>query len=194
MRARRTVAALLGLGLAGCLLALGGCGSTLESQPISPSSLESFIAVRGYPVYWLGNGFAGLSVSEVQRDRGGAYAVQYGNCAQGGQATCLAPLAIVTSPENSFVAHGAHAVQASTLRGARALISEAGKTIEVPTGAVVVSVRADSAALARAAAAHLVPINEVGVPDAPLPPALPATSFATAPLPTQLQSSASTSR
>ncbi len=181
------------LGLGACALVTTGCGSTLENQPIAPSSLESFIAVRGYPVYWLGNSFAHLSVSEVQRDRGGAYAVQYGDCAKGGQATCLAPLAIVTSPENSFVAHGANGVRSGRLRDVSALTSEEGKTIEIPTGAVVVSIRADSAPLARAAAAAIAPINEIGLPGSPLPKALPATSFSTAPLPTQLRTSASSS-
>jgi hypothetical protein len=189
--APRRVIALLGSGA--CALAVSACGSTLENQPIAPSSLESFIAVRGYPVYWLGNSFAHLSVSEVQRDRGGAYAVQYGDCAKGGQATCLAPLAIVTSPENSFVAHGANGVRTGHLRNVGALTSEEGKTIEIPTGAVVVSIRADSAPLARAAAAAIAPINEIGVPGSPLPKALPATGFSTAPLPTQLQTSVSSS-
>lgn len=191
MTAPRRVIALLGSGA--CALAVSACGSTLENQPIAPSSLESFIAVRGYPVYWLGNSFAHLSVSEVQRDRGGAYAVQYGDCAKGGQATCLAPLAIVTSPENSFVAHGANGVRTGHLRNVGALTSEEGKTIEIPTGAVVVSIRADSAPLARAAAAAIAPINEIGVPGSPLPKALPATGFSTAPLPTQLQTSVSSS-
>jgi hypothetical protein len=179
---------------ASCAAALAGCGSTLESQPIAPSSLESFIAVREYPVYWLGNSFHGLSVSEVQRDRGGAYSVQYGNCARGGQATCLAPLAVVTSPENGFVAHGANAVRAATVRGVRALTSESGRTVELATGTVVVSIHADSAPLAAAAAHAMVPINDVGLPAGRLARALPATRFSSEPLPTQLQTSVSTSR
>jgi hypothetical protein len=56
---------------------------------------------------------------------------------------------------------------------------------------VVVSIRADSARLARSAADAIVPINGVGLPSAPLPKVLPASSFATQPLPTQLKTSSS---
>ncbi len=183
-------------GLWGCLcaVAISACGSTLEEQPVAPSTLESFIAVREYPVYWLGNTFERLSVSEVTRDSGGAYTVQYGNCVSGGQFTCTAPLSIVTSPENSFIAHGSGNFHVVRLRGVSAYSSEDGLTIEIPTGAVVVSVRADDARLARAAARAVVPINSVGLPAAPLPRALPTTRFATEPLPAQLKTSASKSR
>jgi hypothetical protein len=175
-------------------LAVVACGSTLEEQPIAPSSLESVIAVREYPVYWLGNSFHHLSVSEISRDSGGAYTVQYGSCVSGGEFTCESPLAVVTSPENSFVAHGPAGVRNLTLRHVSAFVSPDGHTIEIPTGAVVVSVRANSAALARAAARAIAPINTVGVPEAPLPKALPTSRFATEPLPLQLKTSASKSR
>jgi hypothetical protein len=195
---RRTLpvgASVLGLvWLCLCALTVAACGSTLEEQPVAPSNLESFIAVREYPVYWLGNTFAGLSVSETSRDSGGAYTVQYGNCVSGGQFTCAPPLAVVTSPENSFVAHGATGVRVARLRGVSSFTSENGLTIEIPTGAVVVSVRAENAALARAAARALVPINEVGLPAARLPKALPTTRFATQPLPAQLKTSSSQTR
>lgn len=179
-----------------CLSALAvvACGSTVEEQPVAPSTLESLIAVREYPVYWLGNTFGRMSVSEVSRDSGGAYTVQYGACLSGGQFACAAPLAIVTSPENSFVAHGPAGVRALRLRGVSAFISRDGHTIEIPTGAVVVSVRADSTELARAAARAVVPINMLGVPQAPLPKALPTSQFATEPLPTQLKTSSTKSR
>ena len=175
-------------------LAVVACGSTLEEQPIAPSSLESLIAVREYPVYWLGNSFSHLSVSEISRDSGGAYTVQYGTCLSGGQFTCESPLAIVTSPENSFVAHGPAGVHNRSLRDVSAFVSPDGHTIEIPTGAVVVSVRANSAALARAAARAIAPINTLGMPEAPLPKALPTSHFATEPLPQQLKTSASKSR
>jgi hypothetical protein len=175
-------------------LALAGCGSTLEDQPLAPSSLESLIATREYPVYWLGKSFSGLSVSEASRDRSGAYTVQYGNCIKGGQYACESPLSIVTSPENDFVAAGSAGVRVRPIRGVSSFTSEAGRAVEIPTGSVVVSIRADNAGLARAAALAIVPINGVGLPAAPLPKVLPATSFATQPLPTQLKSSASKSQ
>jgi hypothetical protein len=176
-----------------CAITVAACGSTLEEQPVAPSNLESFIAVREYPVYWLGNSFAGMSVSETSRDSGGAYTVQYGNCVSGGQFLCTSPLAIVTSPENSFIAHGSSGVRIGRIRGISSFTSEDGRTIEIPTGAVVVSVRADNAALAHAAARAIVPINAVGLPGTPLPKALPTTRFATEPLPTQLKTSSSSS-
>jgi hypothetical protein len=174
-----------------CACAVAACGSTLEEQPVNASTLESLIAVREYPVYWLGNSFGGLNVSEALRDSSGAYTVEYGNCIKGGQFSCVAPLSVVTSPENDFVAAGSAGVRVARLRGVSSFTSEAGRAVEVPTGAVVVSIRADSARLARAAAQAIVPINGVGVPSAPLPKVLPTSSFATEPLPTQLKTSSS---
>jgi hypothetical protein len=174
-------------------VAVVACGSTIEEEPVAPSTLEQLIALHEYPVYWLGNTFAHLSVSEISRDNGGAYIVQYGTCLSGGQFTCAAPLTIVTSPENSFVAHGPAGLRTLPMRGVSAFIAPDGHTIEIATGAVVVSVRADSTSLARDAARWLVPINMVGVPDAPLPKALPTSRFATQPLPGQLKTSQSKS-
>jgi hypothetical protein len=180
-----------------CGLAVVACGSTLEEQPVAANTLESLIAAREYPVYWLGNSFQHLGVSEVSRDSGGAYTVQYGSCVSGGQLGCAAALKIVTSPENSFVAHGPAGLRTVPMRAVDAFVSNDGQTVEIPTGAVVVSVRADSAALAHAAARAIVPINPidgVGLPAAPLPKPLPATDFATDPLPSQLKTSASKTR
>jgi hypothetical protein len=181
--------AVLWLGLCAC--AVAACGSTLEEQPVNTSTLESLIAVREYPVYWLGDGFRGLNLSEASRDSSGAYTVAYGNCIKGGQFSCLAPLSVVTSPENNFVASGSAGVRVTRMRGVSSFASEDGRAVEVPTGAVVVSIRADSARLARAAAETIVPINGLGLPSAPLPKVLPASSFATQPLPTQLKTSSS---
>jgi hypothetical protein len=183
-----------GLCLCLCALVVAGCGSTLEDQPLAPSNLESLIAIREYPVYWLGKRFAGLSVSEASRDRSGAYTVQYGNCIKGGQYACESPLSIVTSPENDFVAAGSSGVRVRPIRGVSSFASEAGRAVEVPTGQVVVSIRAENAALAGAAALAIVPINVVGVPAAPLPKVLPTSSFATQPLPTQLKTPSSKSQ
>jgi hypothetical protein len=175
-------------------LAVVACGTTIEEQPVAPSTLESLIAVREYPVYWLGNSFGHLSVSEVSRDSGGAYTVQYGTCVSGGQFACAPPLEIITSPENSFVAHGPAGLRTVAMRGVSVFVSHDGHTIEIPTGAVIVSVRADSAVLARDAARAIAPINALGVPEEPLPRALPSSRFATEPLPQQLKTSASKSR
>jgi len=192
LRLGASALALLGLSLS--TLAVVACGRTVEERPVAPSTLESLIAVREYPVYWLGNSFDHLSVSEVSRDSGGAYTVQYGTCLSGGQFTCESQLAIVTSPENSFVAHGPAGVRSVSVRDVDAFVSPDGDTIEIPTGAVVVSVRASSSALAHAAARSIVPINTLGLPEQPLPKALPTSHFATEPLPQQLKTSSSKSR
>jgi hypothetical protein len=177
-----------------CGLAVVACGNTLEEEPVAANTLESLIAVHEYPVYWLGNSFDRLSVSEVSHDSGGAYTVQYGNCVSGGQFTCAAALSIVTSPENSFIARGPAGLRTVPMRMVSAFVSRDGHTIELPTGAVVVSVRADTAGLARAAARAIVPINGVGLPGSSLPRALPSSDFATEPLPSQLKTSASKTR
>jgi len=176
------------LSLAGlCALALSACGDTLQVQPISHSALESLL-VAPHPVYWLGGSFNGLAVTEATRDPGGAYSVQYGNCAEGGQATCVPPLRVVSSPDNSFLPVGTLTHTGRIVRGVPAVLARGGRAIEIPTGEVVVDIYAQEAALAAAAAQMLVPINRIGAPGAPLPPRLPISAFATTPLPSQIPS------
>ncbi len=171
-----------------CALALAfslaGCGDTLQDQPIASNTLEKLL-VAPYPVYWAGRSFHGLEITEATHDPGGAFSVQYGDCVEGGQSTCVPALRVVTSPDNSFVAGGSTPQHRAPVRGVGSVIAQRGRTIEVPTGGVVVSVYADSARLAAAAAQTVVPINEPGVPGAPLPARLPDTGFGSTPLPSQ---------
>lgn len=169
------------------VLALGGCGDTLQDQPIPHNELESLIAAP-YPVYWLGRSFEGKQITEVSHDPGGAYAVQYGDCVSGGQSTCVPPLRVTTSPDNSFVPGGSTPQRAARVRGVGAVLAQQGQTIVIPTAAVVVGIYADSAPLAAAAAQTLAPINEPGAPGEPLPARLPPSAFATTPLPSQTPS------
>ncbi len=179
---------LAALSLAGlCALALAACGDTLQVQPIPHNILESLI-VAPQPVYWLGGTFEGLPVTEASHDPGGAYTIGYGNCVEGGQATCVPPLRVITSPDNSFLPGGALAHTVATFRGIPAVVARGGLTIEIPTGAVVVDVHAKNARLADLAARTLVPINAPGAPEAALPPRLPASAFAITPLPSQVPS------
>ncbi len=163
---------------------LGGCGNTLQDQPIPHNDLETLI-VAPYPVYWLGRSFHDLQISDASHDPGGAFDVQYGDCVVGGQSTCVPSLRVVTSPDNSFVAGGSTPQRPARIRGVGAVVAQRGATIEIPTGGVIVGVYADSAPLAAAAAQTLVPINEAGAPGAPLPARLPDTGFAATPLPSQ---------
>jgi len=183
---RRARLPLLAL-LACAATALGACGDTLQDRPISHTTLESLI-VAPYPVYWLGGSFRGMQITQATHDPGGAFTVQYGDCVVGGQSACLTPVRIVTSPDNGFVAGGSAPQRHAPLRGVRATISQRGRTVALATGGVIVSVYADSAGLAAAAARTAVPINDVGEPGAALPAALRDTGYGSQPLPSQVPS------
>jgi hypothetical protein len=170
-----------------CALALGACGNTLQDQPIPHNTLEGLI-VAPFPVYWVGGAFHHLQISEATHDPGGAFSVQYGDCVQGGQSTCVPPLRIVTSPDNSFVPGGSTPIRRTLIRGAAAVVAQGGDTIEIPTAGVVLSIYARNSGLAAEAAAIAVPINEPGIPETRLPAALPTTPFADTPLPSQMPS------
>jgi hypothetical protein len=170
-----------------CALVLSACGNTLQDQPIPHNTLEGLI-VAPFPVYWVGGAFHHLQISGATHDPSGAFSVQYGDCVQGGQSTCVPPLRIVTSPDNSFLPGGSTQVRRTRIRGAAAVVAQAGETIEIPTAGVVLSVYARNPGLAAEAAATAVPINEQGTPEARLPAALPPTTFAETPLPSQVPS------
>jgi len=167
-----------------CALVLAGCGDTLQDQPIPHNTLEGLI-VAPYPVYWLGGVFQHMAITDAIRDPSGAFSVQYGDCVEGGQNTCVPPLRVVTSPDNSFLPGGSTPRQTTFIRGVAAVVAQGGDTIEIPTAGVVVSIYANSPPLAANAAATIVPINEAGVPEARLPSPLPDTGFAETPLPVQ---------
>ena len=167
-----------------CTLALGACGNTLQDQPISHATLESLL-LAPYPVYWLGGSFQGMAITEASEDPSGAFAVQYGDCAEGGQNTCVPRLRVVTSPDNSFIPAGSRPHRAIRIRGVTGVAAQGDETIELPTAGVVLDIYANSPELARAAAETVVPINDVGAPAAPLPAPLPNTGFGEEPLPGQ---------
>jgi hypothetical protein len=170
-----------------CALALGACGNTIQSRPISHSVLESML-VAPHPVYWLGGSFQGMSISEATHDPSGSFSVQYGNCLEGGQGICLPPLRVVTSPDNSFLPGGTAPSAADSIRGVPAVLAEGGRTVVLPTAGVVVDIYGSSARLAAAAARAVVPINAVAVPEGALPAPLPNTGFGSTPLPSQMPS------
>ena len=164
--------------------ALGACGDTVQDRPIPHNILEGLIAAP-FPVYWLGGSFQGMAITEAAHDPGGAYTVQYGDCLAGGQGTCMPRLRVVTSPDNSFLPGGDAPRRATSVRGVAALVAQAGETIEIPTGGVVVGIYATDPHLADRAAQRIVPINSFAAPEAPLPARAPDTGFAEAPLPVQ---------
>jgi hypothetical protein len=170
-----------------CAAALAGCGDTLQDQPIPHNILEGLI-VTPKPVYWLGGSFQGLAVTDATHDPSGAFSVQYGDCLEGGQASCVPPLRVVTSLDNSFVPAGSSAHVTAEVRGVPAVVARGGMAVEIPTGEVVVDIYAKDPRLAGAAARVLVPINAAGAPEAPLPAPLPDTGFGERPLPSQIPS------
>lgn len=168
-----------------CALAVGACGDTLQDQPIAPQALESVIVKSRFPVYWLGFEFRRMRITGVTIDPGGAVTIRYGDCLVGGQYTCVTPLSVVSSPDNSFVP-GAAAGRTVNVRSAGAVSSQGGRTLAMATGSVVVSVHARNPAPARAAVATMVPLNKVGLPLQPLPAAAPDTGFDRIPIPSEL--------
>lgn len=181
-RCRRMAQALL---LAALSLGLAGCGDTLQDRPIAHNTLETLL-MAPFPVYWLGRSFAGLQITEASTDPGGALSIQYGDCRQGGQGTCVPPLRLVTSPDNSFIPASAGPHDVAQVRGVSALSTSSGRTLALPTGGVVVDIYALSSALAAKAAQAAVPINRVGYPGEPLPAPQRDSGFADRPLPAQV--------
>jgi hypothetical protein len=170
-----------------CTVALGACGDTVQDRPIPHNILESLL-IAPYPVYWLGNSFQGTAITESAHDPSGAFSVQYGDCVEGGQGTCVPPLRIITSPDNSFLPGGSTARSSVRVRGVEAALAEEGKTIMIPTSGVVVGIYAENARLAAYAAQRMVPINSTGVPGGPLPGRRADTGYAETPLPAQTPS------
>ena len=171
--------------LALCAGVAGACGDTVQDQPIPHDALEALV-LAPYPVYWLGRSFQGIAVTEAARDPSGAFSVQYGDCLQGGQGTCVPPLRVVTSPDNSFVPGASAPHRTASIRGAPAVVAQRGRAIAIPTGGVVVAIYGLTPRLAAAAAQRAVPINASAEPGAPLPARLPDTGFGASPLPGQI--------
>jgi len=163
-------------------VALGGCANTLQDQPIADAALGRAVAVHRYPIYWAGRTFEGLPLSGTDRDPGGAFDMSYGDCLVGGQGTCVAPLLIVTSPDNTFVPGGDRGRPRAPIRGLSAVTAQGGRTIELSTGTVVVSIFAQTPLLARLAAAAMMPVNLPGEPYLPLSPPSASSAFAREPL------------
>ncbi len=184
--AERRATALLGATLVTCALALGACANTLQDHPIGPQPLESVLVRSRFPVYWLGLKFQGMQISGVTTDPSEAVTIRYGDCVLGGQYTCVTPVSIVTSPDNSFVPGATAVTRSMPLRGVNATSAQRGATLTLTTAGVVVSVFADRPSLARAAAMMMAPVNKVGMPLAPLPAAVPDTGFDRVPLPSQV--------
>jgi hypothetical protein len=180
--------------LALCAIALGSCGNTLQDKPIGQAPLETVIVKSHYPVYWLGLRFHGMPITSVTVDPSGASTIRYGDCIVGGQYTCVAPITIVSSPDNSFIPGAFAASRSLAVRGATASVAKGGATLTIPTGGVVVSVHARNPSLARASVATMAPVNEVGLSGARLPTAVADTGLDRIPLPSEVPAGVSIPR
>ncbi len=160
---------------------LAACGDTLQLEPLRDKDLTDASGVP-FPAYWVGRDFHGMPVSFAGRQPGGSVLVTYGNCLIGGQNTCVRALTIVTSHDNSFVPGATHTTARSIIRGRVAVVAMGGRTLEIPTGEVVVDIAASTPALAYTAARSMTALNarlgQLGGPGSPLPPPLPPNGFA----------------
>ena len=181
VRARAAGLALLAL----FPLALGACSDTLQDKPVPHNELESLM-MQQYPVYWLGGAFHGYQITEASLDPSGAATIQYGDCVEGGQSTCVTPVRVVTTPDNGFIPVGRAAHSTASLRGVPAVVAEGGKAMLFATGPVVVAIYALHPSLAAAAGEAVVPINAPGSPGEALPARQPNTGFTRRPLPSQV--------
>jgi hypothetical protein len=163
-------------------IALTACGNTIQFRPVPADQLVKAITSVRFPVYWLGRNFEGMPITSIDRDPGGAFDAAYGHCLEGGQGTCVTPVLVVTSPDNSFVPGGDARRPHTTVRGLRVVMAQGGRTLQIPTGPVIVNIYASSAALARQVAEEISPMNQPGSPAAPLPPPLPNTGYGQTPL------------
>lgn len=173
------VPAALALG-ALCAAMLAACGST-RYRTLNAGALEPLVAVERYPVFWLGGVFDGMPLTLVTSDPSGAYTIQYGACTSGGPESCISPLELVSEPDNSFLPGAGATTSAVSIRGVRAFLAQSGRVIDIPTGPVVVEIRATSSRLALQAARRMVPINDLGSPEGRLPRAQPSSGFAAQP-------------
>ncbi|MFZ2049374.1 MAG: hypothetical protein WAU69_00425 [Solirubrobacteraceae bacterium] len=153
---------------------------------MSAPTLEPLVSNQEFPIFWLGGRFDGMALTGVDSDPSGAYDIQYGTCTVGGPETCVSPLAVISSPDNSFLPDAGAVNGTTSIRGVRAVLASDGKVIEIATGPDMVDIHAKSAALARFAADRMVAINELGTPGAALPAGQGNTGFAAKPLEGQL--------
>ncbi len=177
-----------------CALALGSCADTIQDQPVGPAPLETVMVKSRYPVYWLGLRFHGMQITSVTIDPAEAVTIRYGDCVLGGQYTCVTPIAIVSSPDNSFIPGSGATAGSLPIRGATASVASGGATLAIATGGIVVSVYGRNAGLARAVATAMAPVNEVGLPGAPLPAATADTGVDRVPLPSEVPAGVSVPR
>jgi hypothetical protein len=144
------------LALAG---ALAGCGAI--TQTLQQNQLRSVEAVRGWQVYWVGMRFEGLPLRALNRDPGGAFTAQYGNC-ENANAACAAPLLIVSTPDPSFVPGAPHAELPTTIRSVPVYATDGGRILHVATGNESVTVTARRATDALAAVDSMDALNNGG--------------------------------
>ncbi len=156
-----------------CAVALAGCSWPL-GRPQSTWTVADAEAFEGYPLYWLGEEFAGYELASVLEPTNGTVGFVYGTCDPvGDDGGCSPPVQVLVTPlcHELAVVTRDPAWKARDVRGAP--VARLDGPI-VLTDGVQVKVYARSSPLARRALEALRTINHAGAeigPDDPLPAA-----------------------
>jgi len=172
----RPARVLLGLLLAGALLAGAGCG-TSQPGPLEGVELAEAQTFPYFPVYWAGPRFDGYPLTAADGLRGYLEkvgdSVYYGDCVKSkgilGGGSCELPLQVTTVIYHLHL-NGPLGPQYNMLiRGVPATVYDEGRSLELYSGRTAIDIFSDTFAHAIAAAGLLRPLNAPGSAAGPLP-------------------------
>jgi hypothetical protein len=167
--------------LAAGALSLFGCGGH-AAPPVDRAAIQIGRQFPYFRVYWVGARFQGVPVTAIGGrsgyERSSGTNVAYGDCerTKGLLSTgpCVLPLEVNTKIFRAQDNRSLGNQRNVALRCVPATVFDGGRSIQIYTGRVVVSIYADSAARALGAAAALRPLNTVFQGDAGASGSLPA--------------------
>ena len=148
-------------------------GETPEAESAAPRSFDRF------PVYYLGESFEGLALTETPPAGERLASFVYGSCEPTGDTGCAPPLEVQTwpackrNPSSYELAPGMPMPRREdTIRGVPAAFYEDGLRLELSTGEVTVVIFGEHDQIVRAAQA-LRGVDSSPPPDEDLPPPVP---------------------
>jgi len=157
-----------------------GTGEGTTHRPVrGNSSVEEVRLQTGRDVYYVGESFAGLSLTAVERrtDEAGYVSLLYGDCQADDHSGCALPLEIQTWPScarNLALYDGADPFAPTPervlVRGVPAGILDEGRQVELQTGNSTIVIFGESRALVARAAASLRGVDNPARPGDPLRP------------------------
>lgn len=164
----RRLALLLAIGALGAAAGVANAGTGGETRSLSGNfTLRQVRAFDGFPLYSLGESWAGLPLTGVYRIDDQPYRGErvrrddvtfvYGSCAPRPGEGCLPPLQVQswTSCERNPRLYAIRAERAERIAGRPARFYEAGRRLELSAGATTVVIYAIDPRLLRRAAASL---------------------------------------